>query len=30
MQCKTVVPPVFSQSMYANVDQNFSGFAQMP
>ena len=30
MQCKTVVPPIFSQSMPANVDQNFSGFAQMP
>ena len=30
MQSKTVVPPIFSQSMPANFDQNFSGFAQMP
>ena len=30
MQCKTVVPPIFSPSMPAQVDQNFSGFAQMP
>ena len=30
MQCKIIVPPVFSQSMHANVDQNFSDFAQMP
>ena len=29
MQCKNVVPPVFSQSMPVNVDQNFSGFPQM-
>ena len=30
IQCKNVVPPIFSQSMSANVDQNFSGFPQMP
>ena len=30
MQCKNVVPPIFSQSMSAIVDQNFSGFPQMP
>ena len=28
MQCKTVVPPIFSPTMRAQVDQNFSGFAQ--
>ena len=30
MQCKNVVPPVFIQSIPTNVDQNFSGFPQMP
>ena len=30
MQCKNVVPTIFSQSMPANVNQNFSGFPQMP
>ena len=30
MKCKNVVPTIFSQSMSANVDQNFSGFRQMP
>ena len=30
MQCKNVVSTVFRQSMHANVDQNFSGFPQMP
>ena len=29
MQYKNVVPPVFSQSMPVNVDQNFSAFPQM-
>ena len=29
MPCKTVIPPVFSPSMPAQFDQNFSGFAQM-
>ena len=30
MQCKTIVPPVFSQSILATVIQNFIGFSQMP
>ena len=30
MQCKNVVPPIFSQSIPANVDMNSSGFPQMP
>ena len=30
MQCKNVVPTIFSQSMPTNVNQNFSGFPQMP
>ena len=29
MQCKTIVSPIFSPSMHAQVDHNFSGFAQM-
>ena len=30
MQCKNVVPSAFSKYMHANVNQNFSGFSQMP
>ena len=30
MQCKNGVPPIFSQSIPANVDQNFSGFPKIP
>ena len=30
MECKNVVPSAFSKSMPANVNQNFSGFSQMP
>ena len=30
MQCKNVVPSVFSKSIPTNVNQNFSGFPQMP
>ena len=30
IQCKTVDPPIFSPSIPAQVNQNFSGFAKMP